>query len=144
MLAPVRGIHASTLPVYILSSNGNIDYASAHTDSRIAQFLVVNSDVTKRPTVVLNFGNGCNVVHFRESNLLIPLQSIRLSVNGVEEDLPRIWTRGSDCGMLTWSPPVAATYESQYQIDVLASWPAIPLAIAGRYLESLTVVAYTP
>jgi len=136
--APVR---AAALDVYTLSSKSNIDFRTAKTDQKIASFLILNPGLGNF-TAYIKFANDCNVQHIYESNLLIPLQGVRLAINGVNEAAP-LWSRGTNCtSVLTYTPPVGV-YAATYQMDVLVSWNASQMNLAGRYSESISVTAIT-
>ena len=132
-------VQAVALDVYTLSSKSNIDFRTAKTDQKIASFLIMNPSLGNF-TAYIKFANDCNVQHTVESNLTIPLQGVRLAINGVNEVAP-LWSRGTNCtSVLTYTPPVGV-YASTYQVDFLLSWNASSMNLAGRYSESISVTA---
>lgn len=127
------------LDVFVLSSKANVDFTTAGTDEKIGSFLVLNPSLGN-VAVYLKFANDCNVEHFRRADLTVPLQSVKLVVDGVPQ--ASLWTRGSDCAaVLSWSPPGPAPYADRYQLDVLVSWNASNVGIAGSYSESISLTA---
>jgi hypothetical protein len=141
LLFALQANAVTVLTVFTLSAKTNIDFSVTGVDQKIASFLVVNP--TSDPVeMILSFANGCNVEHFRNSTLTVPLTKVRVVVNGDVAHPVDLWTRaGSDCIVMPWSSVGAA---DKYQFDVLLSWTATPLLIAGTYAESLTINAYNP
>lgn len=128
---------ADSLTVFTLSSRSAIDFTSAGTDERVSSYLVVNPGLTPF-TMIIAFGNECNVKHFRQTSIKIPLTKVLVKINGNPEIT---WNRaGADCtSHFTWSPVVLT---GQYQVDILISWTGIPMNIAGTYSESINFWAY--
>lgn len=142
VLAFLSTARSAALESYVLYSKTNLDFTKPGTDQKIGTVLVLNPGATNL-IVYLSFMNDCNVTHFREGNLAMPVQGIRLAVNDTLEALPRLWTRAAaNCPTLTWSPP-GPTFSTSYKIDVLASWNAANIHLAGLYSESISVTAIT-
>jgi hypothetical protein len=141
ILALISTAGSAALESYVLSSKTNLDFTKAGTDQRVGTVLILNPSAGNL-IVYLSFMNSCNVEHFRETNLTMPVQSIRLTVNDTLEALPRLWTRTTDCPTLTWSPP-GPTFSTSYKIDVLATWNATSVHLAGFYSESISITAIT-
>lgn len=139
-------LHAVTiLTVFTLYSRTNIDFTHAGVDQRVASFLIPDPTQVSFETV-FSFAHNCNIQHFTSAVAEIPITKVRIAINGgALEDL---WTRvGSDCtGSLTWTPPdpTPAAYADKYQIDLYVSWDAVPISLAGQYLETMAVNAYIP
>lgn len=128
------------LDVFVLASKANVDFTASGTDEKIGSFLVLNPTLGN-VAVYLKFANDCNVEHFRRTDLTVPLQSVKLVVDGVPQ--ASLWTRvGTDCtAVLSWSPPGPGPYADRYQLDVLVSWNASNMGIAGSYSESISLTA---
>lgn len=134
-------VQAAELTVFTVSSKTNIDFSQNGTRQLIASFLVLNP-TSGNLDLYLSFNNGCNVTHFRRSQLKFPITAIRLRINGVEQPAD-LWTRAAtDCtAPLLWTPTPA--FLDRYQVDVLISWNASAQQIAGAYSEDISVHAFT-
>lgn len=130
-----------SLTVYSLSARDNIDFTASGTNQKVASYLVINSNTASPITTILSFANGCNVTHFRRTNLTIPITSVLVKVNNVT--VTTATTADPPCsGVFSWSPAGPAPYEEKYQIDIFISWNGEPMNIAGTYAESLNFWAY--
>ena len=147
LVACAAAPRAAALEVYPLFAKNTIDFSTAGADQKVGSFLVVNPDTTKPPVVVLTFANACTVEHFRRPSLAIPLTEVKLLVRpeGKAPFQVALWSTGNPCGSFTWQPanPSPSSYASTYQVDILVSWAAVRLALAGTYSESISVIAYT-
>lgn len=128
------------LDVHLLTGADRLDFKVVGDKVRVASFLVLNPATTTF-TAYLTFTRKCRVQHFTRTDLGFNLKKVYLAIDGVEQ--PFIWEyTGTGCtAPLTWVPPGVAPFGTVYRIDVLVDWDAQPVALAGSYTETVSLIA---